>query len=213
MAAVGCDWCLILPAGYLHPLPTQRPVGLRRDRLETGIELWRIDPKPPATWSWDGFPNPRYRFDPESSAFRVRYGGRSVVGAARERYRDSGLFIPADHADHHLVQFVAARRLRVLDLRREQNLDVLKIDDQISTGQHPDVWHTCHRLADAASRWWTDLDAIIYRSRTTPATSTNVAFFSLDPFRIRNWPLNQLVDAMADLVLRHGFTIDWPITR
>lgn len=202
-----------LPAGYLHPVPTQRPVGLRRDRLDAGIELWRIDVEPPATWSWDGFPTPRYRFDPESGAFRVRYSGRSVVGVARERYRDSGLFIPADHAYHHLVQLVAARRLRVLDLRREQNLDVLRIDDQVSTGQHPEVWDTCHRLADAASRWWTDLDAIIYRSRTTPATSTNVAFFSVGAFRIRSWPLNERADAMADLVLRHGFTIDWQITR
>jgi hypothetical protein len=187
-------------------------VGLRRHRLDTGIELWRIDAATPATWSWGGFPSPRYRFDPASGAFRVRYAGRSVVGAARERYRDSGLFIPADHADQHLVQLVAARHLRVLDLRREQNLDVLEIDDQISTGQHPQVWDTCHRLADAARRWWNDLDAIIYRSRTTPATSANVVFFSADAFQIRSWPLKQRLDVLADLVLRHGFTIGWEIT-
>jgi hypothetical protein len=135
-----------------------------------------------------------------------------VVGAARERYRESGLLVPADHADHHLVQLVAARHLRVLDLRREQNLDVLEIDDQISTGQHPGVWETCHRLADAVHNWWTDLDAIIYRSRTTPATSANVAFFSAGPFQIRSWPLNRQLDVLVDLVLHHGFTIGWEIT-
>jgi RES domain len=201
-----------LPAGFRNPLPARRPVGLRRHRLDAGIELWRIDAAAPGTWSWDGFPSPRHRFDPASGAFRVRYAGHSVVGAARERYRDSGLFIPADHADHHLVQLVAARRLRVLDLRREQNLDVLEIDDQISTGQHPQVWSTCHHLADVARRWWTDLDAIIYRSRTTPSTSANVAFFSSDAFQTRSWPLDQRPDVLADLVLRHGFTIGWEVT-
>jgi hypothetical protein len=63
---------------------------------------------------------------------------------------------------------VSARNLRVLDLRTEKNLDVLRVDDQISTGQHADVWATCHRLVDAARRWWIDIDAIVYRSRTTP---------------------------------------------
>jgi hypothetical protein len=134
-----------------------------------------------------------------------------VVGAARERYRDSGLFIPADHTDHHLVELVAARYLRVLDLRRDQNLDVLEIDDQISTGQHQQVWTTCHRLADAVLRWWADLDAIIYRSRTTPSSSANVAFFSADAFQIRSWPLGQRLDVLTDLVLRHSFTIGWDI--
>jgi hypothetical protein len=110
------------------------------------------------------------------------------------------------------VQLVATRHLRVLDLRRERNLDVLEIDDQISTGQHPQVWTTCHHLSDAAHRWWNDLDAIVYRSRTTPATSTNVAFFSTAAFDIRSWPLKRRLDVLADLVLRHGFTIGWDIT-
>jgi hypothetical protein len=49
------------------------------------------------------------------------------------------MYIPADHTDHHLVWLVANRDLRVFDLRVEQNLDVLHIDDQISTGQHAAV--------------------------------------------------------------------------
>ncbi|MGH9056964.1 MAG: RES family NAD+ phosphorylase [Acidimicrobiales bacterium] len=187
-------------------------MGLRRDRLDLGTELWRIDTAAPATWSWDGFRSPHHRFDPVSGAFRVRYAGRSIAGAARERYRDSGLFIPADHSGHHLVQLIVARHLHVLDLRREQNLDVLEIDDQISTGQHLEVWNTCHRLVDAARRWWTDLDAMIYRSRTTTATSANVAFFAADAFQLQSRSLAQRPEVLADLVLHYGFTIGWRLT-
>ena len=70
--------------------------------------------------------------------------------------------------------------------RTEQNLDVLRVDDQISTGQHAEVWSTCHRLADAARRWWTELEAIVYRSRTTPTTSANFAFFTADAFPVES---------------------------
>lgn len=200
-----------LSAGYLDPFPDQRPVGLRRRRLAPGTELWRIDATAPAAWDWDGFPVPRFRFDPASGGFRVRYAGRSVVGAAREKYRDSGLFIPSDHAGHHLVRLVATRSVWVFDLRTEQNLDALGVDDQISTGQQPAVWDTCHRLADAVRGWWDDLDAIVYRSRTTPATSINVAFLAADAFRVDTWPLAERVDVLADLVLRHGFTVGWDL--
>lgn len=200
-----------LPAGYLTPLPEARPVGLRRRRITVGTEIWRVDATEPADWAWDGFPEPRYRFDPASGAFRTRYAGATLAGAFRERYRATGLVIPADHATHHLVRLVAARHLRVLDLRTEKNLDALAVDDQISTGQHADVWDTCQRLADAARRWWNDLDAIVYRSRTTPETSANFAFFSHDAFDIQSWVLADQIDILTDLVLRNGFTIGWAV--
>jgi hypothetical protein len=200
-----------LPAGYLAPLPDARPVGLRRRRVNVGTEIWRVDATDPAAWTWEGFPEPRYRFDPASGAFRTRYAGASLAGAFRERYRATGLVIPADHAAHHLVRLVAARHLRVLDLRTERNLDALRVDDQISTGQHPDVWDTCHRLADGVKRWWSDLDAVVYRSRTTPETSANLAFFTDDAFAIESWRLEDRIDILTDLVLRHGFTMGWNI--
>ncbi|HTY31268.1 RES domain-containing protein [Mycobacterium sp.] len=199
------------PAGYRTPLPDARPVGLRRRHVTVGTEIWRVDATQPAVWTWKGFPDPRYRFDPASGAFRTRYGGSKLVGAFRERYRATGLVIPTDHATHHLVRLVAARYLRVLDLRTERNLDVLGVDDQISTGQHAQVWDTCHRLADAARRWWDQLDAIVYRSRTTPTTSTNFAFFANNAFAIESWPLADRTDILTDLVLRNGFTIGWEI--
>src|ERR1700753_1098674 len=162
--------------GYQKPLPDARPVGLRRRRVDAGTELWRVEAALPADWSWAGFPTARYRFDPESGAFRTRYAASALVGAFRERYRPTGLMIPTDHAEHRLIHLVAARHLRVLDLRTEANLDVLGVDDQISTGQHDDVWTTCHRLADAVQRCWPSndaLDAIVYRPRTSPETSIN----------------------------------------
>jgi hypothetical protein len=112
------------------------------------------------------------------------------------------------------VRLVAARHLRVLDLRTETNLDVLRVDDQISTGQHPDVWDTCHRLADAVKRWWPSpdaLDALVYRPRTTPETSLNYAFFAIDPFEAESWPLVERVDVLTNLVLHHGFTVGWEL--
>ena len=200
-----------LPAGYRAPLPDARPVGLRRRRVNVGTEVWRVDATEPASWTWVGFPDPRYRFDPASGAFRTRYGGSNLVGAFRERYRATGLVIPSDHATQRLVRLVAARHLHVLDLRTERNLDVLGVDDQISTGQHAQVWDTCHRLADAARRWWDQLDAIVYRSRTTPTTSANFAFFTHDTFAIQSWPLADRTDILSDLVLRNGFTVGWNI--
>lgn len=200
-----------LLGGYRRPLPDDRPRGLRSRTLRAGTVLWRIEAEPPGTWDWGGFPQPRYRFDPASGAFRTRYAGAEPVGAFRERYRATGLMIPADHAGHHLVELVARRPIRVLDLRSEHNLDALDVDDQISTGQHDAVWQTCQRLADAARRWWPDLDAIVYRSRTTPQRSVNYAFFGDAAFRIRHWRLAEHADLLTDLVLRHGFTVGWPL--
>ncbi len=172
--------------------------------------MWRVDATPPAAWDWTGFPEPRHRFDPRSGAFRTRYAGATLVGAFRERYRSTGLVIPADHRTHHLVRLVSARNLRVLDLRTEKNLDLLEVDDQISTGQHADVWATCHRLVDAATRWWTDIDAIVYRSRTTPESSLNYAFFSGDDgFDVESWSLGDRIDVLTALVLHEGFTVSW----
>lgn len=202
-----------LPAGYRAALPQARPIGLRRRRITAGTQLWRLDAEHPDAWTWQGFDEPRYRFDPPSGAFRTRYGATDLLGAFRERYRLTGLMIPADHAGHHLVRLTAARRLRVLDLRTERNLDALAVDDQISTGQHDAVWATCQCLADAVRRWWPEPDecpdAIVYRSRTTPETSVNYAFFAVEAFEVESWPLSERPEVTADLVLRHGFTVGY----
>ena len=165
----------------------------------------------PADWTWNGFPQPRFRFDPLSGGFRTRYAATASEGAFRERYRDTGRTIPADHAAQYLIRLVSTRPLRIFDLRTQRNLDALDVDDQISTGQRARVWRQCHRLADAARRWWPDLDAIVYRSRTTPETSSNYAFFAHDAFATESWALESRTDVLVDLVLRHDFTVNWEI--
>ena len=187
--------------------PEKRPRGLRRRSLGAGTTLWRIDPAAPADWLWTGFPGPRFRFDPASGRFRTRYAAQSIHGAARERYLATGRYIPADHARHHLVRLTATRALRVVDLRTEANLDALQVDDRISTSRDPDVWDACHRLADSVRGWWADLDGIAYRSRTTPETSANVAFFSLEGMTAWSRVLADCDDELDDVVLNHEFTV------
>src|ERR1700739_3965678 len=143
-----------LVAGYQQPLPLVRPTGLRTRRVQSGVEIWRIEARHPSDWTWAGFAQPRFRFDPASGSFRTRYGATRLIGAFRERSRPTGLVIPDDDVDHHLVRLTASRSLRGLELRTEKNLDALKVDDQISTGQHPAAWATCHRLSDEATQQW-----------------------------------------------------------
>jgi hypothetical protein len=184
---------------------------LRRRTWASGSVLWRIDAHPPDNWDWSGFPSPRNRFDPESGAFRVRYAALTLDGAARERYLSTGRYIPADHRDHQMVRLEVVRPIRVLDLRTEANLDALDVDDRISTGREPAVWDAAHRLADTVRRWWPDLDGVVYRSRTTPESSANLAFFSMAPFQSETQALNRMRELLTELVLSHGFTIGWEL--
>ena len=135
-------------------LPADRPAGLALLGLPTGTRLWRIDAHPPEEWSWDGFPEPRHRFDPADGSFRTRYASTRFYGAGRERYLDTGRYVPAGHADHHVVELAATRPFRVLDLRNEAKLDLLGLDDRISTSHEPAVWSAAHLLAERARRWW-----------------------------------------------------------
>jgi hypothetical protein len=57
----------------------------------------------------------------------------------------------------------------------------------------------------------TTIDAIVYRSRTTPESSLNYAFFGDDGFDVESWPLAERTDVLTDLVLHHGFTVNWDI--
>ena len=56
-----------------------------------------------------------------------------------------------------------------------------------------------------------DIDAIVYRSRTTPESSLNYAFFGDDGFDVESWPLGERIDVLTDLVLHQGFTVNWDI--
>jgi hypothetical protein len=166
----------------------------------------RIEAAPFARWDWTPFPTPRYRFDSASGVARVRYAGTSPVGAARERYRDTGQVIPRHHANHYIVELRG--RLSVLDLRQERTLDLLGLDDQISTSRAPDVWQACHHLTDLVLDWWgQSIDGIIYRSRTTPQRSANLAFFEHAPLRGRSQMLRRSRRFLDELVVTSGFAV------
>jgi hypothetical protein len=131
-----------------------------------------------------------------------------VYGAAREPYRDTGSFIPADHAGHYVVTLTG--RIWFLDLRRDGSLDALGLDDRISTGHEPEVWAAAQRLTDLALDWWGEhLHGLVYRSRTTPQTSANLAFFAHAPLHGRSRKLGTASGLLAELIALHGFTVDF----
>jgi len=80
------------------PLPIDRPPGLILT-VQTW-RLFRLEAAPFTEWSWAAFADPQYRFDSITGSHRVRYAASTETGAARERDRDTGGWVPASHADH-----------------------------------------------------------------------------------------------------------------
>lgn len=194
-----------VPASYVARLPSRRPAGLR---LGTLRHAWyRIDAERPDAWSWRAFPKPRNRFDPAAAGFRVRYAGDAPRVAMRERFDATRRVVRAGQLDLQLVELTGA--VRVLDLRSDRVLDALGLDDQINTSREPGVWDACHHLADLVHAWFGErCDGIVYRSRTTPERSANLAFFAHAPLTAR--PLGSLRDQEQLLVAcagAEGFTI------
>jgi hypothetical protein len=178
-------------------------------RLTVRRHAWyRLDREPPSRWRWSAYPNPRNRFDPASATFRVRYAGDAQRVAMRERFDDEGRIVSTEHLRLHLVRLTGD--VRVLDLRHNRNLDALGLDDQINTSRAPAVWDACQRLVDHVHDWYGDrCDGIVYRSRTTPERSANLAFFSHAPLAART--LGRLGDqegVLAACVLSDGFAVE-----
>ena len=107
------------------------------------------------------------------------------------------------------MSLVATRPFRVLDLRNEEKLDLLDLDDRISTSHEPRVWETAQRLAERAHGWWDRIDGIAYRARTTPSSTSNLAFWSIEGCTATSRPLHECTEELDDLVLRRDFTIDF----
>lgn len=151
---------------------------------------------------------PRYRFDSATGMFRVRYAGDAQRVAMRERFDAEGRMVSTDALDLTLVQLTG--RLRVLDLRTDRTLDVLGLDDQINTSRAPDVWTACQQLVDLVHGWQGQrCHGIVYRSRTTPQRSANVAFFEHAPLTATSLGrLGEQTSLLATAVVSDGFTID-----
>lgn len=99
--------------------------------------------------------------------------------------------------------------MRVLDLRRDQTLDALNLDDQINTGRSLGVWQACHQLVDCVDDWFGEqCHGLAYRSRTTPERSANIAFFSHAPLRGRTLgTLRHQDQLLLELIAADGFQI------
>lgn len=168
---------------------------------------WRVDAADPAHWSWDPYPEPLQRFDSQAGLFRTRYAARTARGAMREAFDGRGrVLVPAD-LRRTLVTLAGS--VRLLDLRREQVLDAFGLDDRISTARDPATWERCHELVDLIrSHYGPRCDGILYRSRTTPQSSANLAFFAGHPLEVATvGPLGDQPALLAALVVADRFTI------
>lgn len=197
----------------MHPddLPTDRPTTLG---LTTVTGPWfRFDTRAPAGWDWTPFPAPRHRFDSISGRHRLRYAASTVEGAARERFDATGRIVSLDDGSQWVIELSGT--LQVIDLRLDDTLDALGLDDRVDTGRltldradGDGMLDTCGTLTDRLVTWFgEDLHGIVYRSRTTPQRSANLAFSATAPLVIESTTrLRQLTDdQLATLVLLHGF--------
>ncbi len=138
----------------------------------------------------------------------MRYAGDAQRVAMRERFDASDRIISEADLDLHLVEL--AGTTRVLDLRRDSNFDALGLDDQISTSRAPDVWKACQRLCDLIADWYGErCHGIVYRSRTTPQRSANLALFRHAPLTGRSLGRLRGQDGLlAACAHSDGFTIE-----
>lgn len=141
----------------------------------------------------------------------MRYAARTERAAFRERFADEGRRISAAHASDHLVGI--AGRLRVLDLRSEHTLEVLRLDDEANVGRDVRVLRTTQLLSDRLVEWYGDsLHGLLYRSRTTPSASPNLAFFQAAPTTLTDLgPLSSRPATLAGLILRERFAVEFPL--
>jgi hypothetical protein len=193
-------------ASYAARLPQQRPLGLR---LVSRRHAWyRLDEQPARSWTWRPYPTPRHRFDPAGGGLRVRYFADSPRAAMRERFDAEGRIVSAQHLSHRLVEVTGT--LRVLDLRNDKVLDALGLDDQISTSRAPGVWSACQQLTDLVHGWYGDrLHGIVYRSRTTPQRSANLALLAPSQVTVRDLgPLRKHESLLTALVTSDGFAVE-----
>jgi hypothetical protein len=168
---------------------------------------YRIDAVEPRSWSWQAYPTPQSRFDSAAGRFRVRYAGQAARTAMRERFdAQRRRLTPAD-LDLNLIELTGA--VRVLDLRRDQTLDALGVDDQISTSRAPDVWNACQQLIDRVHDWFGErCHGVVYRSRTTPEHSANLAFFEGAPLSASNLgTLREQPTLLDSCILTDGFDV------
>lgn len=148
-----------------------------------------------------------------SGRFRVRYAANGPLAATRERFPGRTL----TEADGELYLVVLESMPSALNLTHQANLDVLGLDDRVSTGRidgdgraDPDpLLDTCGRLADALYDWWDQRPPpIVYRTRTMPARGRSLAFCQGSSGVIRSArKLHEATALHVRLVMQAGFTV------
>lgn len=143
----------------------------------------------------------------------MRYAANRPAVAARERF-PARTMTEAD-GDRWLVHLAIPGP--VLALTRQTNIDVLGVDDRVSTGRidpygrtDPDpLLDTCGHLADAVYDWWAGSPLpLLYRARTSPGTGRTIAFAQTAYWSVINAkPLREATSLHAHLVLRVRFTL------
>jgi hypothetical protein len=104
-----------------------------------------------------------------------------------------------------------------LRLTRQATLDVLGLDDRVSTGRidlggrrrADPLLDTCGRLADAVWDWWDGRPPpLVYRTRTMPEVGRTIAFTEwTSPRVVSAGRLRDATALHAYLVLGAGFTV------
>ena len=211
MADADLPRCLTFPPATSSRSPMTGPSAYAVDRFQPAARSGEWTRRHPPPGTGPDFPNPATASILSRAPFvPATPGPRSSAPSESDTDRRD-LSFPADHRMHHLVRLVSSRNLRVLDLRTEKNLDVLRVDDQISTGQHPDVWATCHRLVDAVQ---TLVDRYRCHHLSVPHDARIVAELRVlrrDGFEVESRRLGERIDVLTDLVLHQGFTVNWDI--
>jgi hypothetical protein len=187
-------------------LPEGRPTGLRL--REVDATWYRLDADPPDRWDWSAYPVPRNRFDPADGSARTRYAAGTARGAFRERFHDRGRILRERELGLNLVRLTGT--VRLLDLRQESTLDRLGLDDEINVGRSARLLAASRLLASRVTAWYGErCHGLVYRSRTTPQTSPNLAFWEWS--RLTGTDLGPARDhrgLLDALVVDDGFTID-----
>ena len=105
-----------------------------------------------------------------------------------------------------------AKRGVVLDLRTDDTLDVLGLDDQINASREPSVWATAQALGDlfweAHHRPRRPPPSIVYRSRTTPQHNSNIALFEHSASIVSANRLRDTPGLLEAAITADGFSID-----
>jgi len=124
---------------------------------------------------------------------------------------DPDRHISAAQLDHWVVELTLNGS--VLDLRTDDTLDALGLDDQISTSREPRVWQTAQALGDVVWNGYTararPVPAIVYRSRTTPQHNANAAMFAHSIATVLHVErLREQTGLLEAAITADGFTVE-----